>query len=311
MPYVICRILAISIFFAALSPGGLARSADRVAQVGFADIVSAFDQAILQGQSRVSKWPLDRVLRVKVTASLGTTETQALKDAIGMLDRQTRLTVRRDDRASEAELIVELVDGLGMRGVGIHNVGRTHSSYEGASGEMQVATISLARDWAHRNSNLIHRTLPHEMLHAVGFHGHAPDGFDSVMTAVGGGEKPTAWDLLFLKVLYDERLRLGTPRIFALPIACRLLHERLVAEHSASVSDLRPGVGPHPHCADLASRPVESNVDGQRGSLAWAYLHGLGVARDLDEAEKWARRAKAEGDRNADYLLYRIEQTKR
>ena len=283
-----------------------ARGADRIP---LADVVTAFDQAILQGQSRISKWPLERVVRLKVTAALGAAETQALSDAIGMIDRNTRLTMRRDDRAGEAELTVELVDGLGSRGGGIHNVGRTHSSYVSASGEMQVATISLTRDWASRDPNLIHRTLPHEMLHAVGFHGHTPDGFDSVMSGVGGSSRPTAWDLLFLKVLYDARLPLGTPRVFALPLACNLLHERLVAERNASVADLK-SAGSHPYCTDIAKRPVVANAEGERISIAWAYLNGLGVARDLDAAEQWARRSKALGDRDADYLLYAIGQAK-
>jgi hypothetical protein len=274
-----------------------------------ADIVTAFDRAILQGQARVSKWPLDRVVRLKVAASLGAAETQALNDAIRMIDRQTRLTIRRDDRAAEVELTVEMVDGLGSRGTGIHNVGRTHASYASASGEMQVVTISIVRDWARRDPNLIHRTLPHEMLHAVGFHGHAPDGFDSVMSGAGGSSSPTTWDLLFLKVLYDERLPLGTPRVFALPIACGLLHERLVAERNASVVDLRSR-GPHPYCASLAARPIATNVDSERVAIAWAYLNGLGVARDLDAAEQWAQRSKALGDRDADYLLYSIGRAK-
>ena len=293
----------LALLVAAASP---VRGADRVS---FADIVTAFDQAILQGQARVSKWPLDRVVRLKATASFGAAEIQALNDAIAMVDRQTRLTIRRDDGAAEAELTVEMVDGLGSRGAGIHNVGRTHASYVSASGEMQVVTISIVRDWARRDPNLIHRTLPHEMLHALGFHGHAPVGFESVMSGVGGSSRPTAWDLLFLKVLYDERLPIGTPRVFALPIACRLLHERLVAERTASVVDLGSS-GTHPHCTGLAARPLATNVESERVAIAWAYLNGLGVARDFDEAEHWARRSKALGDRDADYLLYSIERAK-
>jgi hypothetical protein len=301
----IVRILIGWILLASPFLVGHAIAAEPTVRVGLSDIVTAFDQAILQGQSRISKWPLDRVVRLKVTASFDAAETQALNDAIGMIDRNTRLTIRRDDRAGEAELTVDLVDGLGSRGAGIHNVGRTHSSYASASGEMQTVTISIARDWARRDSRLIHRTLPHEMLHAVGFHGHAPDGFDSVMSGVGGSSGPTVWDLLFLRVLYDERLPLGTPRVFALPIACSLLHERLVAERNASVADLR-STGPHPYCATLAARPVATDVDSERVAIAWAYLNGLGVARDLDAAEHWAQRSKALGDRDADYLLYSI-----
>jgi hypothetical protein len=307
---VIRRAVATGFF---VSSGLFALSAPAAApatvRLAFADVVSAFDQAILQGQARVSKWPLDRALRLKVTAPFGAAETQALDDAIGMIDRQTRLTLRRDDRAAEAEFVVELADGLGSRGAGIHNVGRTHSSYASASGEMQAVTISIARDWARRDADLIHRTLPHEMLHAVGFHGHAPDGFDSVMSSVGGSAEPTAWDLLFLKVLYDERLPLGSPRVFALPIACALLHERLVAERNASVADLKSN-GAHPYCARLAARPIVTNVESERVAIAWAYLNGLGVPRDLEAAEQWARRSKALGDRDADYLLYMVGRAK-
>ena len=306
----ICRAAAAGFFILSSMLVSPLRAAEQ-ASVGLAlaDIVAAFDQAIFSGQARVGKWPLDRTLRIKVAASFGAAETQALNDAIGMIDRQTRLTMRRDDRTAEAELTVELVDDLGSRGAGIHNVGRTHSSYVSASGEMQVATISIARDWARRGPNLINRTLPHEMLHAVGFHGHAPEGFDSVMAGVGGSAAPTAWDLLFLRVLYDERLPLGTPRIFALPIACTLLHERLVAERSVAVADLRSS-GPHPHCANLASRPVVTNGQSERVAIAWAYLHGLGVARNLDQAEQWAQRSKALGDPDAEYLLYSIGRAK-
>jgi hypothetical protein len=305
---VIRRVAGFSILSGLLA---LSASAGEPASVrpAFADVVAAFDQAILQGQARVSKWPLDRALRLKVTAPFGVAETQALDDAIKMIERQTRLAMRRDDRAAEAELIIELVDGLGSRGAGIHNVGRTHSSYASASGEMQAVTISIARDWASRDAKLIHRTLPHEMLHAVGFHGHAPDGFDSVMSGVGGRAEPTAWDLLFLKVLYDERLPLGSPRIFALPIACALLHERLVAERNAPVADLKPN-GAHPYCARLAARPIATTVESERVAIAWAYLNGLGVQRDLNEAEQWARRSKALGDRDADYLLYMVGRAK-
>lgn len=290
-------------------PSSVRAAEPALPRLTLADVVAAFDQAILQGQSRVSKWPIDRALRIKVPAAFGTAETQALNDAIQMIDRQTRLTVRRIDSAGEAEITVELTDGLGSRGGGIHNVGRTHSSYASASGEMQTVTISIARDWARRDSKLIHRTLPHEMLHAAGFHGHTPDGFDSVMGVFGGSFVPTAWDFLFLKVLYDERLPLGTPRVFALPIVCTLLHERLVAERNASIADLGSG-GAHPHCADLATRPVVANAESERVSIAWAYLNGLGVARDLDEADRWARQSKARGDRDADYILYSIGRAK-
>ncbi len=299
-----------TIFAGLMSAAAVAFPALGADKVAFADIVTAFDQAIFSGQARVSKWPLDRALRLKVAAPLNTAETQALNDAMAMIIRHTRLTLQRDDRAAEAELTVELVDGLGSRGGGIHNVGRTHSSYSGASAEMQVVTIAIARDWASRDPKLINRTLPHEMLHAVGFHGHAPDGFDSVMSgSVGGSATPTAWDLLFLKVLYDERLPLGSPRVFALPIACALLHERLVAERNTSVADLRPN-GTHPYCASLASRPVAASMESERVAIAWAYLNGLGVKRDLTEAERWAQRSKALGDRDADYLLYSIGQAK-
>ena len=302
-------VTIIFLFVCCVTPGAARAAEPAASRLALADVVSAFDQAILQGQSRVSKWPIDRALRIKVPAAFGTAETQALNDAIQMIDRQARLTVRLIDSAGEAEITVELTEGLGSRGGGIHNVGRTHSSYASASGEMQTVTISIARDWARRDGKLIHRTLPHEMLHAAGFHGHTPDGFDSVMGVLGGSLVPTAWDFLFLKVLYDERLPLGTPRVFALPIVCTLLHERLVAERNASIADLRSG-GAHPHCADLATRPVFASAESERVSIAWAYLNGLGVARDLEAAEHWAQRSKALGDRDADYLLYTIGRAK-
>ena len=51
-------------------------------------------------------------------------------------------------------------------------------------------------------------------------------------------------------------------------------------------------------------------MESERVAIAWAYLNGLGVKRDLTEAERWAQRSKALGDRDADYLLYSIGQAK-
>jgi TPR repeat protein len=51
-------------------------------------------------------------------------------------------------------------------------------------------------------------------------------------------------------------------------------------------------------------------VESERVAIAWAYLNGLGVQRDLNEAEQWARRSKALGDRDADYLLYMVGRAK-
>lgn len=311
MPYVISWIVTVGLLFLMFALAGCAAAAEpTAARLTFADVVTAFDQAILQGQARVSKWPLDRAIRLKIVAEFGALENSALDDAVSMIERQAGLDIRHVERSHDAEITIETVADLGSPGVRIHNVGRTHATFMGASGAMQAATISIVRNWGQGDPQRIRRTLPHEMLHAVGFHGHTPDGFESVMSPNGAGYGPSAWDLLFLKVLYDERLPLGTPRLFALPIVCRLLHERLVAERNASVGDLQLK-GSHPYCTGLSARPVATNLESQRVAIAWAYLHGLGVARNLDEAERWAERSKASGDRDAGYLQYRIDEARR
>jgi hypothetical protein len=311
MPYVISWIVTVALLFLLFALASCAGAAEASgARLMLSDVVAAFDQAILQGQNRVSKWPIDHVVRLKVVAQFGDAENSALNDALRMVGRQTRLDLRRVDVSSDAEMTIETVADLGSPGPRIHNVGRTQATFMGASGEMQAATISIARDWGRGDPQRIGRTMPHEMLHAIGFHGHTPDGFDSVMSPVGKGYGPSAWDLLFLKVLYDERLPLGTPRLFALPIACRLLHERVVADRNPLVGDLHPK-SEHPHCADLTGRPVATDVAGERVAIAWAYLHGLGVARDLEEAARWTQRSKAAGDRDADYLQYRVDEARR
>lgn len=306
MPYLISWIVAVFLLFILFAVAGCGRNAVAAdGRMSLADVVTAFDQTILQGQSRVSKWPHDRTLRLKVTTTFSQIENEALENAIEMLARDARLILKRDDRSVDAEIVIERAASLGPAGAGSHNVGRTHSSYLGVSGELQNAIIALIPDWARRDPKLIGRTMAHEMLHAVGFHGHAPSDFDSVMGATISAHGPTDWDLLFLQVLYDPRLPLGTPRVFALPIACRLLHERLVADRSALVRDLA-AEGAHPHCQELVGRPVVAATADDRVALAWAYLNGLGIGQDLDEAERWARRSLAAGDADSDYLLHSI-----
>jgi hypothetical protein len=135
----------------------------------------------------------------------------------------------------------------------MHQTGLTKTTFRRISGGLMKATISIVQDWHRGDPYHIYRLVPHETMHALGFNGHVR-GFDSVLTVSGGRNSFSEWDLLFLRVLYDPRLPAGTPRVFALPLACRLMHERLIAERNRDVTDLNPA-GSHALCGDLARAP--------------------------------------------------------
>jgi hypothetical protein len=278
-------------------------------RVDMAAVMTAFDEMILRGQGRVAKWPERTApLTFKVAADFGEREAAALASAIAAIETHTKLRFRRDQTAVRPAILIEMSDDLGTPFAGAHNVGWTRSSFERVSGEVTGAHIRILRDWSRGDARRIDRTMPHEMLHAVGFHGHA-QSFESVMSMRGTGYGLTKWDILFLKVLYDPRLPIGTPRVFALPLACRLIHDRLIAEANREVSDLNR-TGPHRYCEDLARQPVAATASLDQVMLAWAYLKGLGVARDIAQAELWARRAQAQNDSDAAYVLYQIDPAK-
>ena len=274
-------------------------------QIDMAALVTAFDQIVLREQGRVAKWTRGTVpLSLKLGASFGTAELNALQASLATITANTDLSIGRDDTAEHPDFLIEWSSDLGSPFAGAHNVGRTRSSFSVLEGELSGAHILILRDWNRGDAHRIDRTLPHEMLHAVGFHGHS-ESFDSVMTLGGAGYGTSRWDELFLRVLYDPRLPVGTPRIFALPVVCTLLHERLIAEGNTDVADLNRS-GPHPYCRQLVGKPVDSLTAHDALQLAWAYLKGLGTARSIPEAEKWARLAAQHGDPDAAYVLQEI-----
>lgn len=267
-------------------------------------LVTAFDQVVLREQGRVAKWTRGTApLSLKVNASFGTAELNALETTLATISRHAGLVIHREDTVEHPDFLVEWSADLGSPFAGAHNVGRTRSSFSLLDGELMGAHILILRDWNRGDAQRIDRTMPHELLHAVGFHGHSVS-FDSVMTLGGGGHGLSRWDQLFLRVLYDPRLPVGTPRIFALPVVCTLLHERLIAEGNIEIADLNR-TGAHPYCGQLAGQPLAVN-ENEALRLAWAYLKGLGTARSIPEAEKWARLAAQHGDPDAAYVLQEI-----
>lgn len=291
-------------FLGAILACALAAPAQSAERIDMITLVTAFDQIVLREQGRVAKWTRGAApLSLKVTASFGAAELNALETSLLAISTHTDLFIRRDDTVEHPDFLIEWSLDLGSPFAGAHNVGRTRSSFALLDGELTGAHILILRDWTRGDAHRIDRTMPHELLHAIGFHGHSVS-FDSVMTLGGAGHGLSRWDQLFLRVLYDPRLAVGMPRIFALPVACALLHERLVAEGNAEIADLNRA-GAHPYCNRLAGQPLAVN-ENEALRLAWAYLKGLGTARNIPEAEKWARLAATHGDPDAAYVLHEI-----
>lgn len=292
------------IFLSAILACALTTPARSAEPIDMMALVTAFDQIVLREQGRVAKWTRGAApLSLKVTASFGTAELNALETSLVTISRHAGLVIHREDTVEHPDFLVEWSADLGSSFAGAHNVGRTRSSFSLLDGELTGAHILILRDWNRGDAQRIDRTMPHELLHAVGFHGHS-ESFDSVMTLGGTGYGLSRWDELFLRVLYDPRLPVGTPRIFALPIVCTLLHDRLIADGNTEIVNLNR-TGAHPFCRQLAGQPLAANADDAL-RLAWAYLKGLGTERSIAEAEKWARLAAAHGDPDAAYVLHEI-----
>ena len=66
----------------------------------------------------------------------------------------------------------------------------------------------------------------HEFMHGVGFQGHT-HGLDSTLSYFHGKQELTHWDDILLKTLYHAELKPGMTRAEALPIARKIISERL------------------------------------------------------------------------------------
>jgi len=276
-----------------------------------ATLVHVFDQMVLRDQGRVSKWtPGNKQLTIKVTAKFSEREKTILESNLAALSEHAKLNVVRDDKAEKPDFLFETTKTLRAHpGVGMRYIGMTQSSWGRLGSEMRSAVIQIIEDWARYNPYAIYRTIPHELMHALGFHGH-PLVFDSALSEQNTRNSMSEWDLFFVRVLYDPKLPVGTPRVLALPLVCKLIHERLIAEANPDVTDLNRG-GPHPYCEQLqAAQEIVAKTPLDELRLSWAYLRGLGVARDLSEAERWAQKALAGKDQDAQTVLTLIEKAK-
>lgn len=279
-------------------------------RLNMATLIGAFDQMALRDTGRVSKFaPSNKPLTLKVVAKFGDTELAVLDSTFATIVEQTKLQIQRDDSAEKPTFLVETTRNIeGSSGAPEHLFGKANTILGRLGGEHRTVTIQILQNWYRGDPYRIYRTLPHEIMHSVGFHGHVLT-FDSVMLPKLSRNSMSEWDLLFLRVLYDPNLSVGTPRVFALPLACRLMHQRLIDENNPDVTDLNRS-GPHPHCEQLAATPVTAKTPAEHARLGWAYLRGLGVARNLDEAEQWTRRALALNDPDAEGLLKAVESAK-
>jgi AcrR family transcriptional regulator len=73
---------------------------------------------------------------------------------------------------------------------------------------------------------------------------------------------------------------------------------RATADQSASVQQMTPLI-----------RRAESGDAKAQSQLAFAYLRGSGVKRDIDAAVRWSREAAAKGEPDAEYLLGSLMQS--
>lgn len=275
-----------------------------------ATLMTVFDQMALRDNGRINKWvPGSGSLTLKVTAKFGEKENSVLESAVAVLGESAKLKIVRNDEAEKPHFLVETSkDVMVQPDVSRFTVGQTNSIFGRLAGEMRNATIKIIPDWYRGDPYRIYRTLPHEMMHALGFHGHA-QVFDSAMSLQNTRNSLSDWDLFFARVLYDPKLPVGTPRVFALPLICRLMHQRLIDEGNVDVIDLSRSA-PHPYCQQLAKQPVAAKTPAEHAWLGLAYFRGLGVEQNFDEAERWTQKALALKDPDAQALLAAIEKTK-
>lgn len=300
--------VAVAMVAIVCGPSAGARAAEKA---DLATLVFVFDQMVLREQGRISKWtPGTRNLTIKVTAKFGERESGVLDASLAVLAEHANLKVVRNDDAEKPDFLIETTKTLKSHpGIGQRYIGMTNSTWGRLGSEMRLATIQIIEDWYRNDPYAIHRTIPHELMHALGFHGH-PQLFDSALSIQNTRNSLSEWDLFFMRVLYDPKLPVGTPRVFALPLVCRLMHERLIAEANSDVTDLNRN-GPHPYCEQLqAQRDISAKTPFEELRLAWAYLRGFGVEQNVAEAERWAQKALAGKDPDAQNLINLIEKFK-
>ena len=278
----------------------------------FAVLMVAFDQMALRENGAVTKWSATRPLKFKVATKFGDKETAAVDYTLKAIEAETKLSFVRNDDEAEPDIVIELSKedlSAAFRGF-INAGGLTRARWSKYNGDLRTASIAIKHDWYRGDPYYIHRVVPHEMMHAIGFSEHA-QGFDSISSYHAPRASYSEWDHLFMRVLYDPRLKPGTPRVFALPAVCRILHERLLAEKNQLVPDLSRDGSPHPYCEELAKLPLDPKKDAMTQTrIGWAYLRGLGVARDEAEGEKWLRLAATQGFDDAQKLVATVEQSR-
>ncbi|MBM3507252.1 MAG: DUF2927 domain-containing protein [Alphaproteobacteria bacterium] len=102
----------------------------------------------------------------------------------------------------------------------------TNTSVE-ANGVIRAAHTVIPEDLSAR---AVRTCLAHELMHAIGFHGHPQRSFDSALRNGIGIERLTVNDRLLIRALYDSRLRLDmTP-------------DEALAAATEVVGDLQPKV---------------------------------------------------------------------
>lgn len=102
-----------------------------------------------------------------------------------------------------------------------------HTHTEGRRGRLFTARMDICEDYAD--------CLRHEFMHALGFDNHWPGraggrGAPSVLAKRHAPERSSDfsyWDRFAIRLLYDPRLRPGTPRHKALPVARDITAELL------------------------------------------------------------------------------------
>lgn len=270
----------------------------------FTVVMTAFDQMSIRANGFVNKWTKKEPIQVKVLSEFRDWDTKALDYALAAIETNTKLKFVRDDTTEKPDLTLEFSNAPIFHGAGSMG-GVTRPTWARITGDMRKAAIQMRRS---ANAYHVYHLIPHEFMHAIGFHDHA-QGFDSISSYYSTRNSYSDWDQIFMRVLYDPRLPVGTPRAFARPLMCRLLHERLIDENVDFVTDLNRN-GPHPHCEELSRQPVAAKTPLDQIRIGWAYLRGLGIKKNLPEAERWAKLGADPNNADARALLAAVEKEK-